>query len=152
MIKRKTRLRRDEFVHNGKVRRKDVAQIGDGKLPNKYWVYVNNDFYICKNGMCDWASDTKKFKVNVGIVAKYNTYEEAKSKAQYLEGELTPNLDDNRFNTITIEDRISGQIYETSLYAYPKKGILGGYEVSIGTNEDVDFTKTKMNKRGVKFK
>jgi hypothetical protein len=130
--------------------------IGDGKFPNKYWVSWANDFYICHDGSCDWASDTQKFKVKGKTNPKaFDTFQKA---LEYIDDNLmisdVPKTD--TVNVISVEDRLSGQIWEQAIYAYRKKnsGILAdeGWKFEIETNRDTSFTEEKMRERGEVFK
>jgi hypothetical protein len=133
-----------------------VTHIGDGKSPNRYWVTWTNDFMICKKGHCDWASQSKKFKVKGETIKKpFNTYQEA---IDYIENNLIVSdvpKEDN-INTVQIEDRISGQVYEQGIVAYPKReeGILQnkGWVFEIETHPEINFTKKEMERRGEQFR
>ncbi len=131
-------------------------KIGDGKSPNMYWVSWGNDFYICKNGQCDWASDTQKFKSTGKTNPKgFKTFKEA---LQYIDNNVfisdVPKTD--TINNITIEDRHSGQVWEQTIHAYQKKteGIMSGtgWKFEIETHQDTGFTKDEMEKRGEEFR
>lgn len=88
--------------------------IGDGKLPNLFWVCLSNDYLYHHSGNClDWIGDLLKdgFK-SVGITIKnpFETYEEAKRFCDGLY--LGMKYDKFILNRINIEDRLSGEVYE----------------------------------------
>jgi len=130
-----------------------TKQIGDGKLPNKYWVSVANDYYISnKDGDLEWASETVGFKSFGKTVAVFSTYTEAMDRAIYiiannltepLDG-IAPSKDD--IHSVFIEDRFSGQIYE---YVLTKEIRIVYEPMEI---KDTKFSKEAMEKLGVEFK
>ena len=127
--------------------------IGDGQFPNLYWVTTSNDFYVCKNGICDIANG-----VGIKYKSKSKTYPKAFKtfgKALDFAEELIENIPDTptpkSINNVTIEDRISGQVYECSIYAYPVDGLLKNYEIHIERHNQSDFTKQIMEAAGKKF-
>jgi hypothetical protein len=125
-------VKRSRLSRSGGKPRKDrlesaaSAQIGDGKAPNKYWVSVSSDYYVhdLKENMLDWASDVKGVKVDGKTLRQFDTYEEAKSYADSIE--LGGKVHGIEANTVSVEDRFTGQVYERSL---------GGH-----VHEDIDFT------------
>jgi hypothetical protein len=140
----------------GKVRknpRKSYKEmIGDGNLPNRYWVSYSNDFLICKDGSCDWVGDHIKFKSKGKTISHaFKTYAEARAFAQRFIDQMTDSPTRKSINRVDIEDRLSGEVYECTIYAYPTGGMLGGYHTKIEEREDIGFTKKKMEERGFKF-
>lgn len=124
-------------------------QIGDNKLPNKYWVSVSNDYgyYDSENNVVEWAGDfIKGFKSTGGTVAVFKTYAEAKKyiAENFQLGMLDPVH--GAINRIAIEDRLSGEVYEESRTFNPIT-----CHVSEDAREHVTFTKKTMEARGVKF-
>jgi hypothetical protein len=94
--------------------------IGDGKLPNLFWVSLSNDYSYShkekyKNGeMCciDWIGDIiPTFKSKGKTFAKpFVFYVLAKA---FCDGfQLGERADGFIVNRINIEDRLSGQVYE----------------------------------------
>jgi len=129
----------------------NAANIGDGKLPNKYWVSVSNDFLICKKGVCDWASDSKKFKVTGKMVESFNTYNKA---LHYINDEVLFNDEPKKtgVNFAYIEDRISGEVFSYGYHSYSSKNdFFKSVEFELESREDYGFTKDEMAKKGVKF-
>lgn len=125
-----------------------TSQIADGKLPNKYWVTIYEDYYIMmEQGSLEWISDyLKDFKPKGKTLPPVTTYKQAKEIVNdyYLgmeEGDII-------VNTISIEDRLSGQLYEKSLVFNPK----GRGKTSETEMEDIGFTKRKMEEKGYVFK
>ena len=113
------------------------AQVGDYKLPNKYWVTVHNDYYINNDGCLDWASDTRKFKPFGKTIGVYSTYKKAREVFDGIE------LGD-KIRGKSIEDRLTGQLCEEVLEE--KKTFEPFF------NEDLKFSQETMKKRGVLFK
>ena len=138
----------------GVVRRNPpTTQIGDGKLPNAYWVSASNNFYICENGTCNWADEKLKFKVTGKTIAKFKTFAEA---LNYIDSHSTVSEEptEDKYNSYFIEDRLSGQIFEQAVYAYPKtKGMLkGGYRTEVENHTETAFTEKKMAEKGYQFR
>ncbi len=131
---------------DGKV---STRQIGDGKLPNKYWVSVSNDYYYfnTENGAFDWIGDLKLFKSEGKTIAKFNTYQEA---SEYIDEQLYLGMeyDGMTVNNISIEDRLSGEVYQQTREFYPVKAYVQDYQI----REDLGFTKKKMAELGAQFK
>jgi len=134
-------MKRTRLSRKGKSGRKQrltkisTAQIGDGKTPNKYWVSVSSDYYLYdpKENFSDWASSVKGIKTEGKTVKVFNTYEEAKRFTDSIE--LGSKLSGVEVNTVSIEDRLSGQVHERSLGA--------------NVIEDLKFTKEKEKELGV---
>jgi hypothetical protein len=96
--------------------------IGDGKTPNKYWVSVSNDYaynHIDEEGVSciDYIGDIvegweEKYSRGA-MVGMFSSHEDALECANgfYIGQEY------NGFtiNRITIEDRLSGEVYESEL-------------------------------------
>lgn len=110
-------------------------QIGDGKLPNKYWVFQYDEKFYRIN---DEMVPTKKAKeTKNSLLGEFKTYAEAieavNNKA-YL-----PH--------VVIEDRLSGMIFEQSVIVCKCCG-KEDYE----TIDDHKFTKETIEKKGLEFK
>ena len=120
-----------------------TKQIGDGKLPNRYWVSICNDFYYQKEGVQEWASERDKFEIDCSTLAKFNTYKGAKD---FVLDELLlgTEYEGIMVNCITIEDRLSGQLYKEAMYEVPR--------LQAEHEEDLQFTIDEMKRRGVDFK
>jgi len=137
-----------------KVMMKQLPQIGDFKSPNKYWVSWTDDFIIYKDGSGDWASDSVDFK-SVGSTNKipFKSYEEARKYADELVGEVSPTGETGFKNTISIEDRYSGEVYTAGVIAIKEKTRLGdSIKFDYDFREDLGFTKKEMIKRKEDFK
>jgi len=134
--------------------KRDDTIVGDGKTPNRYWVSISEDYYIqIEPGILDWASEVKKIKVKGKTVAVSNKYKDAK---KFLDDEFilstiyvndsptsTEKLADVVVRNTTIDDRLSGEIFEcTSVEITKLKPI---------EHEDVGFTKKKLEEKGLKF-
>jgi hypothetical protein len=125
------------------VKKVSTEQIGDGKLPNKYWVSVhNNFFYESKPGFWDWADGRDGFKVEGKTFGPFSTYAEARKLFDSIQaGEL---YDGIIVKGKTIEDRMSGEVAEET-----------GHEVTrfeYMETEDLEFTKKTMASKKVTFK
>jgi len=96
--------------------------IGDGKLPNLFWVSLSNDYSYShkekyKDGeMCciDWIGDIiPTFKSKGKTIAKpFTSYELAKEFCDTLCLGEKSDYGDFIVNRINIEDRLSGEVYE----------------------------------------
>jgi hypothetical protein len=125
------------------VKKVSTTQIGDGKLPNKYWVSVhNNFFYESKPGFWDWADERDGFKVEGNVVGVFSTYAKARELFDSIPaGEV---FDGVLVRGKTIEDRMSGEVAEET-----------GYEVNrleYMETVDLEFTKKEMAAKKVAFK
>jgi hypothetical protein len=133
--------------------RLSTTKIGDGKLPNKYWVGIHEDYYVeTEPGTLDWASGVKDIKVDGRTVAVFKKYSDAK---RFIEEEsilfvidANASGDEKKIFGLTprgttIEDRISGEVYHYTLEEVNK---LASFE-----REDFRFTKEKMEEKGHKF-
>lgn len=134
--------------------RKNDTLVGDGKTPNKYWVTIHEDYYIqTEPGTLNWASEVKSIKVKGKTIAVSSKYKNAK---KFLEDEFilstihandTPISEEKLADIIvrgtTIEDRLSGQVYEYVSEEFTKLQPFG--------HEDFGFTKESLEKKGLKF-
>ena len=122
-----------------------TKQIGDNRLPNRYWVSISNDYYYLNEDYWEWIDTLSLFKSDGKTIARFNTFKEAMG----LVGDLPfgEKYEDIQINHISIEDRISGQVYE-------KTNNFDPLSCSIHTTEcdDTQFTKDTMEKRGKVFK
>jgi hypothetical protein len=125
-----------------------VSMAGDGKLPNYYWVSINDKYYILIDGCADWVDDHIKElpECKSKTIAVFDTYAKAK---QWIDDNLYLGckFDDILVNCITIEDRLSGQVFESIREFDPID-----CTVSEFTYDDYKFTKERMAKLGVEFK
>jgi hypothetical protein len=100
--------------------------IGDGKLPNKYVVMSSNAEYIRQGNQLDWNEDKKWEGDYIGV---YDTYNEALRA-----------IDDKCHDVnATIEDRISGELFER----YQSICKCCGH-IEYGQREDTRFTNKKL--------
>jgi len=115
--------------------------VGDGKLPNYYWVSVSNDYYYSnEEGDVSWVGDVLRgFKSKGKTIAVFDTYKQAK---EYVETELYLGMksdDGITINHITIEDRISGELYQHSKTLEVE--LAKFYETTL---EDLEFSKERV--------
>ena len=158
---RKMKMRKDEFIVDNKIKRKDYRHmIGDFKFPNKYWVSWSNDFYVCENGSCDWVGDKIKNWKSIGQTKPepFDTFESALRFAQSKIDEIpsVPTMDS--INCVHIEDRLSGQVFEGSIFAYVKKNIdllnknAKHYIYKFESRNETNFTQKTMESKGYEFR
>lgn len=131
-------------------------QVGDGKLPNRYWVCIHSDWLEqSKEHEYESARDLHP-DMPAGKESKtfgpYATFRGAIKKAEELiQQEIgEPGLGD--YQMVTIEDRISGTIWEGTYTVYKKQQ--GIYEILVfdfGRNDDSQYTRDEMAERGVEF-
>lgn len=115
--------------------------IGDGKLPNKYWVFQYDQKYKRvknKDGSIsiDIIEEDKTTPKKDSFIGEFKSYEEA---LKAIDKAYLPN--------VTIEDRLSGQVFEQMCIQCQECG-----KEEYETYEDIRFTKEEMKKRGVEFK
>ncbi len=125
-----------------------VNMAGDGKLPNHYWISINDKYYILIDDRADWIDDHIKSlpECKSKTVAVFDTYAEAK---QWINENLCLGCEYNDIivNCITIEDRLSGQVFESIREFDPIHCTI--HEL---TYDDYAFTKNKMQSLGKSFK
>ena len=112
------------------MKRISTKQIGDGKLPNKYWVSQSEDYYLRTGNQLDWASKEGKFKAESKTLAVFNSYVEALKYADTIYD-----------NSIFIEDRLSGELLHNVKIVCPCCG-----KEDWETFEDLTFTEEKLGK------
>jgi hypothetical protein len=123
-----------------------TTQIGDNKLPNKYWVSICEDYYISEkmrdNSTClNWISEKDLFKPRSIEIGVYKTYTEAKEMAEnIILGLIQP--EGITANVVTIEDRITGQLYERVKVFEPLRA-----RISEEVFEDLKFTEKRLGKK-----
>jgi hypothetical protein len=116
--------------------------IGDSKLPNRYWVSESNNYYLRtkeKDGsiyLKPIEEENPNFKHEGKTYPKiFKTYKEALTFLDTLSG-------DNRI----IEDRLSGQVFEAMKIICPCCG-----KEEWESFSDIKYTKERMEKLGIKF-
>jgi len=126
---------------------KSGLEVGDGNLPNFYWVSISEDYYyMVEPATYDWASDhIKGFKPKGKTLAVFPTYAEAKNF--FDEIYIGMDYDGIKVHTKTIEDRLSGQIANEIYHFHPEEPDSGFSDV----HEDYGFTKEQMEERGAVF-
>lgn len=118
-----------------------TRQIGDGKLPNKYWVSVHEDFLYLNGDCWDWDSDRSNSKPQVKTLAVFSSYE--KAMCYFNDIMLGEEIEGIVVRGKTIEDRLSGELADETYHEVKKLESL--------FHEDVQFTKDKMKSLGVSF-
>jgi len=132
-----------------KERKISTKQVGDGKLPNKYWVSICNDYYYFnkENDVWDWIGDLDLFESEGKTIKAFTTF---KGALNWIEENLYLGMDYDgiKINTITIEDRLSGEVYSHIRHFNPEDGSIS----DDSPYTDTKFTSDEMKKRGVEFK
>jgi len=109
--------------------------IGDGKLPNRYWVF-HYDEKLTRKADNEIEYIDKYEKVNGGLLGEFKTYKEAmecrNNKAFYPH--------------VTIEDRITGMVYEDTVTICECCG-----KEDYDSYEDIKFTKKHIEEAGKIF-
>ena len=114
------------------------THIGDGKFPNKYWVFqYDQKFKRVKNGEYIELEIIKEDnETKVSLLGEFKTYKEAlycvDNKA-YL-----PN--------VVIEDRLSGQVFEQICIKCQECG-----KQEYETYQDIKFSQKKIEEKGFDF-
>jgi hypothetical protein len=117
-----------------KLTERDKNKIGDGKLPNYYWVFHYDEKLTRKDGELIYEDEAKETKG--GLIGKFKTYKEA-IKCVNERAYLTH---------VIIEDRLSGQVFEAVVVICSCCG-----KEDSEVYEDIKYTKETMEKMGVKF-
>ena len=144
--------------------------VGDGKLPNKYWVSISDQFMTNKlhkdepeNNVSDWSGEVyKDIPEAYEIYGPFDTFTAAENKMNSLANECSSPEDSAKFpnqknfHSVEIEDRLSGQIYngQWNEHWYPKE--YRGEKIMHVTfrwewDRDTKFTEETMAKRGATF-
>lgn len=125
-----------------------TKQIGDFKTPNKYWVSISNDYYYFnpESEAMDWISDLELFEVKGKTIKVFTTF---KGALNYVENELYLGMDFDgiKVNFISIEDRLSGEVYCQVRRLSPENAEFGE-----SFRQDTKFTEEELTKRGIAFK
>lgn len=124
-----------------------MAIVGDGKIPNRYFVSISNDFYKCKEGTCDWASETEKINAKSKTLAVFNKFEEAQTILDEIEVGEADFFGDIEINNVRIEDRITGEVAEKGIEEWEVKRT----DRTPFTRIDTAFTEAELEKRGATF-
>lgn len=124
-----------------------TKEIGDFKTPNRYWVSVSENYYIFDQEECasEWISDKLKIDSKGATLKVFPSFRMAQG---WIENNLYLgiNFNDIICNSITIEDRISGELFHWVKELFPK-------DATITESRFVDtrFTEEEMKKRGLQF-
>lgn len=103
-----------------------TKQIGDGKIPNRFWLSISNDYYYCRRDPDDgsysfeWIDNVTLYPVEGKTIKIFKTFQEALTAAQEIC--LGEKIDGIVVNCVTIEDRLSGEVYEKARHFYPEMG------------------------------
>lgn len=129
--------------------------VGDGKLPNKYWVTTSN--YWLENT----AEETSSFdgatypesKFVYETFGPFDTYAEASKRMEELaQGCSEPYSKDrnNDLSSVAMEDRLSGTIYDGAYWVrHTKRGPWPTVEIEWQWSDETAYTRGKL---GTDFK
>jgi hypothetical protein len=125
-----------------------TKEVGDGLLPNRYWVSISNNYYYFNSeaGGFDWIGDLQLFPVKGKTVKVFPSYKMAKG---WIENNLYVGMEYEgiRVNCITIEDRLSGEVFSQTKELLPDDGAL----TDGAQFEDLRFTVKMMADAGTNF-
>ena len=139
-----------------------TLQVGDGQLPNKYWVSKSSDFLTNKNSAVendgelnhyDWATSAYSyddFPPLYQTLGCYNTFKEALRIAESQDLPSPTNHNWDNFHSVAIEDRLSGVIFEAEWHEiFSENRATPTY--SFREQNDSNLTKRYMEERGLTF-
>ena len=113
--------------------------IGDGKLPNKYWVFQYDQKYkrVKQDDVgFEIVGITEDTSKDNHLIGEYKTFKDA-LKA----------VDDKAYlPNVVIEDRLSGQVFESQVIVCQECG-----KEEYESYQDIKYTKEAMEKKGLKF-
>ena len=137
--------------------------VGDGKLPNLYYVSISTGYLTnkanaadpetanCYDGANESYPDLPERSETFG---PFKTFEEAKGKADELGAECSDpsdNFDD--YHSVTIEDRLSGQVYDgTWIETWKAHPRFPSVKHEWKWSDDTKYTRDEMKRCGVEFK
>jgi len=129
-----------------KLRLSPVKHVGDGKLPNRYWVSISNDYYYFDGECSNWISEKGLYPFEGKTIRDFGTFVNAQ---KFIDEELYlgMNYDGITVNSISIEDRISGEVWSSIQELYTPKADIRPF-----THRDTGFTEQKMKEAGVIFR
>jgi hypothetical protein len=110
--------------------------IGDGKFPNKYWVFHYDEKFTRKDDELLPLNDIGE-KTKDNLLGEFKTYQEA----------LRCVDDKAYYPHVVIEDRLSGQVFERLCVVCSCCG-----KEDWETWDDIHFTEKTMREMGVEFK
>lgn len=111
--------------------------IGDGKLPNRYWVFHYDEKFV---RICDSdyeSTDNLLRTTKNSLLGEFKRWSDALYCADYKAF----------YPHVVIEDRITGMVYEKMVIVCPCCGNLT-YE----TIEDIEYTRKFIEDKGLTFK
>lgn len=131
-IKNKIKKQKSTYI----VERMAKYEIGDGKIPNKYFVTISDDYQILHPKTNELKSVNEVFGIDgkYKTIKVFDTYKEAKNYAENIY--TGTKIDGIEVNSIEIEDRLSGQLYIN--------------DKNNNKYENLNFTIDEEKKKGVK--
>ena len=110
-------------------------QIGDGKTPNKYWVFQYDQKFENKEGEIQLIKEDTETKDS--LLGEFKTFEEALRC-----------VDDKAYlPNVVIEDRLSGQVFEQMCIVCPCCG-----KEEWESHKDIKYTQKRLDELGIAFK
>jgi hypothetical protein len=109
--------------------------IGDGKLPNRYWVFQYDEEVIL-NEDGEWFSNNDTELQKDSFLGEFKTYKDALKCVDTVA----------TYPHRVIEDRVSGQIFESIVIVCPCCG-----KKEYKESHETKYTKEFMEKNGVEF-
>jgi len=104
------------------LRNRARIMVGDGKLPNKYFVGVSNDYEVYDKKNDETTSPFEKskcLKPKFDIVHEDDDYDVAVDTAENNLGKMQgKGLKAFPATSVTVEDRLSGEVYKKSIGGY----------------------------------
>jgi hypothetical protein len=95
-----------------KIEKMAQQMVGDGKKPNKFFVTISNGYSYVHGGDIDYIGDIiKDFEskfLKYETVAVFDTLRDAIDEA---EGYFNTDVGRFRVNTVTVEDRLFGEVW-----------------------------------------
>jgi len=129
-----------KFVSSGQLDLAEydpVKMVGDGNLPNVYWVSFSNYYYV-ENEDGDMVSIDEidpDFKGDGGVVAVFSTFRDAMNYIDKYQSDIH----------VMVEDRLTGVIWES--YKYERIETVEHWDII----DDTAWTKKHMKEMGVEF-
>jgi hypothetical protein len=122
--------------------------VGDGQLPNRYFVTAATDYYVEGAEGRDWASQHRRDvadRMESQTWGPFETYREARETFDAIDLAEPSARHRQVWTTKIIEDRLSGELAEQTMSEYMRPR----YEAEF--HEDLKWTKKSMHEAGERF-
>jgi hypothetical protein len=129
-------------------------QVGDGELPNKYWVSKSNQFYTNKDSDesndFNWSGEVYPHQIDMHEeLGVFHRFKDALRVAEALDLS-SPEVGLDDWHSVQIEDRLTGTCY--AIVWYEHVDVMSGVKTySLETHNDTKFTKDNMREKGHTF-